>query len=500
MLVSFSMGGGTTPYTRQFWSEVPLPEGAGEGAVTLSAMVVGDEGRKVYVAGWEDHAFQASDYLLWCVETDGRSGWMRRYDHGPGIRHRARQVRAMGDGGVLLTGDTVTLRYDREGNLRWGVPYPGKELLMGEDGTIYVSGRMGWNSVTAALDPDGKVRWTNSLPRVADGDRAEGPRWSVWDTYTMMKDGDDLIQIIYQTMAYPTVSWSDGTRAWMGMRWMTSQGAQTRVQHLGSMHVSQARAPARSVMGRWMDQELVTGVEWDYEVSTFDLTRGLWHHWGLGSTNPVEILLPRQARLTPHSKVLSWETGGLGVVLGDPGQEQVYHIQTGLPLGISPTFGGQVFGSWTQWNRVVGLAKVAVSGTAESPQSDLEILEYGIGHQSVAAWRLEAPPAREWKPVVFGEDPEQPGRLLFLGQWIGLEGESRWMTGWYSMRSRLTVTGWSPFRITVSGPARSALVVEVSPDLLVWQEAGELELDGNGNGTWEAAQPMETGYWRMKQP
>lgn len=498
LLVPVSAAANAAPYFRQFWSEVPPLEGGG--AVTWSDMVVGDEGRRVYVAGWEELPFQASDYLLRCLPTDGQPGWLRRYGDGPGISHRARHVWATEDGGVLLTGDTVTLRYDREGNLRWGVPYPGKELLVGEDGTIYVSGRMGWNLVTAALDPDGKVRWTNSLPRVAGGDRYAGPQWSVWETYSMVEDGDKLIQMIYQDMAYPSERWNDGIRMWMGMRWMDAQGRQTRVQHIGSLAVRYVKYPPRALIGRYIDNELFTAVELRYEIDSYNRLTTLWHRWGLGTTNPVQITLPAEANLTPYTRILPLETGGMGVVLGNSGHEQFVEIRPNLPIGFSPKFGGRVFGSWTQRHRVIGLAKVASSGTTEKPRADLEVWEYQVLAYSSAAFKLEAPAAREWKPVIFGEDPRQPGRLLFLGEWTDLEGESRWMTGWYSKPSQLTVTGWSPLRLSVSGPALSTLKVETSSDLLTWREAGALVLDRNGTGNWASEQPMEPGFWRLKQP
>ncbi|MBN2379948.1 hypothetical protein JXM67_09135 [candidate division WOR-3 bacterium] len=133
----------------------------------------------VYVTGYQENFLQASeDFYTIKYDTDGNLIWMQSYGVTYGSREKAYDVALDASGNVYVTGrhfngddwDVLTVKYDNDGNLQWGVFHDennddgGFGIAVDADTNVYVTGYSSNNIgnfdyLTIKYDKDGNMQW-----------------------------------------------------------------------------------------------------------------------------------------------------------------------------------------------------------------------------------------------------------------------------------------------------------------------------------------------------
>jgi hypothetical protein len=147
-----------------------------------------DNSGNVYVTGWTYYADTSSDTVTIKYDTNGNQLWMERYN-GPGDDYfdKGNDVGVDNSGNVYVTGLSsgylddfygyVTIKYDANGNQLWVERYncggwPWK-LVIDNSGNIYVTGHswdngINWDYTTVKYDPNGNQLWVADYDGPAD--------------------------------------------------------------------------------------------------------------------------------------------------------------------------------------------------------------------------------------------------------------------------------------------------------------------------------------------
>jgi len=129
----------------------------------------------IVLAGSATGAAGDYDYLTLKYAPDGRLLWSARY---ASVSNLDDQVHAMGldsRGDVFLTGSSVTVKYSSAGALEWTAPFAGRDLAVGTDGSVYVTGFSTTDFGTAKLTSEGSNVWvrTEDLAGLGRWDRSD---------------------------------------------------------------------------------------------------------------------------------------------------------------------------------------------------------------------------------------------------------------------------------------------------------------------------------------
>jgi hypothetical protein len=118
-----------------------------------------DHHGNVCVAGNSQNAQSNLDYAILKYAPSGTAHWVARYDSGGGTNDLVRGLAVDKDGNVILTGTSVTVKYNSDGVEQWTAPYGGRALAADTNGNVHVTGFSEVDFATVKLNATGSNVW-----------------------------------------------------------------------------------------------------------------------------------------------------------------------------------------------------------------------------------------------------------------------------------------------------------------------------------------------------
>jgi hypothetical protein len=122
-----------------------------------------DKDGNVIVCGHGTSTNGDFDYLALKYSPTGTRLWVSRYASPTNDQVRSMVVDK--ESRALLTGTSVTVKYDSDGVERWTAPYGGRALAPDTNGNVYVTGMLDYDYSTVKLDATGSNVWYRSYDR-----------------------------------------------------------------------------------------------------------------------------------------------------------------------------------------------------------------------------------------------------------------------------------------------------------------------------------------------
>jgi len=460
----------------------------GRGSYDGALFVDFDGFDNVYVTGRTESDYTETDTVTIKYDPEGNELWLRSYDDGTGGRDMPLDMVSDLMGNVYVAGTSAVIKYDPEGALLWAVPCEGYCSALEPDGNggVYVTGDeysdgSSFDYRTMRLDAQGNPLWVVTYDGQAHGnDRAVALAVDAFGdvvvTGTSLTKGEDTD---YATIKYD----ADGNQLWearyTGPEVTEDEAFELVVDELGNVYV--------------FGESQAGGSGSDYLTLKYDADgQQLWARRYNGPNNarerPRDLLLDHEGNLyvTGSSKepdkeydcvTIKYDADGTELqVMRYDGPDQSVDIANSLSLDPA----GNIYITGKSYGESTGDDFLAVKYAPDG--QELDVLRYDDRHDEALAGGVD-----------------QQGNLCMTGRSgldfatvkYGPEGNQLWVRGYngpsnaYDIPTSMALDGLGHVYVTGRSDGPSATVKYDSGGNEIWaelHEAGGTDMDVDPSG------------------